>query len=373
MCEDSIVSPFGLAHAEGMPFSISFANPGFLWLLPLAVFVVWWWSRRRRPAMRFSDVNTFANRIGLRAKVAVWGGATLRGLACLALIVACAGPRQPDLQTRLPAEGIAIMMALDVSGSMATEDVAWNVGSPPVSRLEAARRAFKLFVGGGESPDGTTFEARPGDSMGLVTFAAVPQVECPLTLNHTVLFKVVDGLKPKSGIDAGTNIGDSLCEAIERLDAVKSIRKAKVLILLSDGEHNIFKEDKLDAKRPGIDRTMKPREAAQLAANLGIRVYTIDAGGDPPPGAPANEVAQRLTGRESLRQVAEMTNGKSFSATSGPELLAAYREISLLEKTADPAPIYRRYFEYYPWFAGVAIVFILMAHALERTLLRVVT
>jgi Ca-activated chloride channel family protein len=265
------------------------------------------------------------------------------------------------------------MMAIDVSGSMGAADVAWNTGSQPISRLDAAKRAFKLFVAGGDAPDGTTFESRPGDSVGLITFAAVSQTACPLTLNHSVLFQVVDSLEPRTGVDAGTNIGDALGEAVERLDAVKSHRRAKVLILLSDGEHNIFKEDTPGAKRPGINRTLRPREAAQLAANLGVRVYTIDSGGEPPPGAAPDAVAQRLAGRESLKAVAEMTGGKSFSATSGAELLAAYQEISKLEKTPEDAPIYRRYFEYYPWFAGTALVLLLTAHALDRTLLRVVT
>jgi Ca-activated chloride channel family protein len=323
---------------------------------PLVVVLTWWWARRGGSAMRFSDVTRFAGHTGGRASLAVRGGAILRGLACLLLVFACAGPRRPDLQTRLPAEGIAIMMAIDVSGSMETPDVMWNAVSPPVSRLEAARRAFKLFAGGGEAPDGTKFDPRPGDSIGVVTIAAVPQTACPLTLNHSVLFKVVDELKPKGGPDAGTNIGDALGEAVERLDAVKSKRKAKVIILLSDGEHNVVREDVPGAKRPGIDRTMKPREAAQLAYNLGIRIYTIDAGGEPPPGAPADAARQRLDGRASLQAVAEMTGGKSFAATSGPELLAAYREISTLEKTEEDAPIYRRYYEYYSWCAGVALV-----------------
>ena len=355
-----------------MPFSFSFANPEFLWLTPLAVAVALWWSLRPRAAMRFSDVTRFAGHTGRRASVTRWGGALLRGLACLALVLACAGPRRPDLQTRLPAEGIAVMMAVDVSGSMATPDVVWNSNSPPVTRLEAAKSAFKLFVGGGEAPDGTTFDPRPGDSIGLVKFAAVPQTVCPLTLNHSVLFKVVDGLEPRGGVDAGTNIGDALGEAIERLDAVKTKRKAKVLILLSDGEHNIFKEDTPDAKRPGIDRTMKPREAAQLAANLGIRIYTIDSGGEPPAGATPEVVKQRLAGRAALNKVAEMTGGRSFSATSGTDLLAAYREISTLEKEEIKAPIYRRYYEYYGWCAGFALVLLLAAHALDRTLWRVV-
>lgn len=349
---------------------MSFANPEFLWLLPLSPLVAWWWLRRPRPAMRFSDTSVFVVR-GRRAAVAMWGGSLLRGFACLSLVLACAGPRTPDLKTKLPAEGIAVMMAIDVSGSMETPDVVWTANSPPVTRLEAARRAFKLFVGGGDAPDGTTFEPRKGDAVGVVSFAAVPQVACPLTLNHSVLFKVVDELKARSAADAGTNIGDALAEAVDRLDSVKSKRK-KVLILLSDGEHNVFTVDPVKGEpRPGIERTMKPREAAQLAANLGVKVYTIDTGGDSPPGAAADVVQQREEGRATLQKVAEMTGGRSFAATSGAELLAAYREISQLEKVKEDTPIYRRYFEYYGWCAGAALVLLLAAHVLDRTAWRV--
>src|SRR5262245_56633946 len=163
---------------EGMP---EFSQPEFLWLAPLAVLVAWWWARRRRPALRFADVRLFADLPGGRARRAKWGGAALRGLAALALIVGCAGPRPADLRTRLPAEGIAIVLALDVSGSIGTADVPWAAGSLPVSRLEVARRAFKLFVAGGTAPDGTPFDPRPSDQIGLVTFAVLPQTACPLT------------------------------------------------------------------------------------------------------------------------------------------------------------------------------------------------
>ncbi len=350
-------------------FSVSFANPVFLWLLPVAGVFAWWSFRRAHPALRFSDTGVFV-RSGWRAACARWGSPALRTLACVLLIIACAGPRRPDLQTQLPAEGIALVMALDVSGSMGTEDVVWNANSPPVSRLEAARRTLKLFLAGGDAPDGTKFEPRPGDSVGLVAFAAVPQTACPLTLNHSVLFKVAENLQPKSGIDAGTNIGDSLAEGILRLDAVTNPKKAKVIILLSDGEHNVFKEDVPNAKRAGIDRTLKQREAAQLAANLNVKIYTIDAGGEPPPDASPEAAAQRKAGRDSLRAVAEMTGGKSFSATSGNELLAAYREISTLERGPEPAPLYRRYFEYYAWFACAALVVFFVGFVLDRTLWR---
>src|SRR5690349_15350619 len=145
-------------YLEGMRF----ANPEFLWLTPLAVIVAWWWLRRPRPSLRFSAIALFDGPRGGRAWRAAWGGAALRGLACLALIMACAGPRRPDERTRLPTEAIAIAMVVDVSGSMDSK-VAWTANEPPVSRLEAAQKAFKLFVFGGEAPDGTKFEPRPSD------------------------------------------------------------------------------------------------------------------------------------------------------------------------------------------------------------------
>jgi Ca-activated chloride channel family protein len=246
---------------------------------------------------------------------------------------------------------------------MGTADVPWNPGSPPVSRLEATRRAFRLFVAGGDAPDGTHFEPRPTDQIGLVTFAVIPQTACPLTLNHSVLLKVADEQEPKVGLDAGTNVGDAIAEGVIRLEAAK--HKSRVLILLSDGEHNV--------DRPGPGGPLKPLQAAQLAANLGMKVYTIDAGGEPPPTATREEAAQRLAGREVLRAVADMTGGRSFVATSGAELLAAYREIDTLEKTPVVSPLYRRYVEYYPWCAAAAVVFLLAAHLLERTRWRVVT
>ena len=344
---------------------LRFANPEFLWLAPAAVPIAWWWLRRRRPALRYADTRLFAGLPAGRARRAKWGGAILRGLTAVTLILGCAGPRSPDERTRLPAEGVAIVLALDVSGSMATADAPWNPGSPPISRLEAAKRAFKLFVAGGDAPDATHFEPRPADQIGLVTFAVLPQTACPLTLNHTVLLRVAESQEPKAGLDAGTNIGDAIAEGMIRLEGARHRRK--VLIVLSDGEHNVSREGVAGTEAP-----LKPRQAAQLAANLGVKVYTIDAGGTAPPGTPADEAAQREAGRETLRVVASMTGGQSFAASSGPELLAAYREIEALEKSPVESFQYRRYFEYYPWCAAAAVVLLLATHLLDRTRWRAV-
>jgi len=344
-------------HAEGMQFP-SFANPEFLFLTPLAPAIAWWWVRRPRPAMRFGDTSLFAGSRGWRARSAMWGGATLRGLACMTLILACSGPRLPDLRTRLPADAIAIMMIVDISDSM-RDPVPWP-GGPEVSRLEAARRAFKLFVLGGESPDGTTFQAHSSDQIGLVALANVPETLCPLTLNHSVLLKVLDGLKPvPPSENAGTNVGDAIAEAVIRLDA-SSGAKTKVLVLLSDGQHQQLR-----------DAILKPRQAAQHAANLSLKIYTIDAGPDPGATPPA-EVEERRRGRDNLRAVAEMTGGRMFTAPNGIDMLAAYKEIDMLERTSVSAPQYRRYFEFYWWCSAAAVVLILLTHMLERTLWRTV-
>jgi Ca-activated chloride channel homolog len=338
---------------------VTFAHPEFLWLTPLAAFVVWWWLRRPQPALRFSDTSLFFGSHGGRAARAVWGSALLRGLTCLALVLACAGPRSPDERTRLPADALAIAMIMDVSNSMEAK-VPWAVGQPPVMRLEAAREAFKLFIAGGEAPDGTRFEARPSDQIGLITLAAVPELTCPLTLNHSVLLKVADDLKPLIGIHAGTNVGDAIALATIRLDATSGA-KTKVIVLLSDGEHNQTKEG-----------TLRPRAAAQLAANLGYKIYTIDVGGEPAAISDPQARADREIGHQTLLDVAEMTGGRGFDATNGPGMLAAYKEIDALERAKVEAPLYRRYFEFYWWCASAALACVLATHLLERTRWRVV-
>jgi Ca-activated chloride channel family protein len=337
---------------------LRFANPEFLWLTPLALLLGGWWLLRRRPALRYSSFVLFEGLPAGRASRVKWGGAALRVLAMVSLLLACAGPRRPDLQTRVPAEGVAIVMALDVSGSMATADVPWTLHSPPVTRLEAAKRVFKLFVLGGEAPDGLHFTPRETDLIGLVTFAATPQTACPLTLNHSVLVRVLEAQKPREGVDAGTNIGDALALAVDRLDLAAKDRP-KVLILLSDGEHNVF--------RDGPDATLMPRQSAQLAATLGVKIYTIDTGGELPETATPETRQQRLMGREILKAIATMTGGKEFNAASGAELLAAYREIDTLEKRPAASFQYRRYHEYYPWFAAAAFVLLALAHVLDQT------
>jgi Ca-activated chloride channel family protein len=334
-----------------------FANP-LLLLLSLAVPpLVWWLLRQRGGALRYPATRGLGLLPGGRGWWAHYGGAGLRGLALLLLVVALAGPRWPDRRTRIDTEGIAIQMVVDVSGSMAEPDFDWN---GPVPRLEAVRRAFRLFVAGGDADDGTHFDGRANDLIGLVTFATRPESSCPLTLSHSVLLKVLDDERPRSiPGESETNVSDALVLGLHRLSAAGPRRK--VLVLLSDGEHNVM------APPSGLT----PRQVSQVAANLGVRVYCIDAGGDgstiQEAGARADSIANRTEGVRTLHEVAHITGGRCFSARDTKSLLAVWREIDALERSDILSFQYRRHYEGFAWFALAALIVWLLVGAMEQT------
>jgi Ca-activated chloride channel family protein len=276
----------------------------------------------------------------------------LRGTALTLLVIALAGPRWPDRGSRIPTEGIAIGMIVDTSPSMAERDFDWH--GLPLSRLEAAKRAFRLFVGGNREDKGTSaepFEGRPNDLIGLVTFGDRPEVVCPLTLSHTVLLQLLDKAEPLPGSE--TNVSDALVWALHRLKEARPTRK--VLVLLSDGEHNYL--------APRSEWT--PRQAAQIAANLGVPVYTIDAGGEPSTTDESTPVREQ--GIRTLREVAKITGGKYFQARDADALLAVCHEIDQREREEIESFQYRRYHEGFRWFGLAAFFLYVTACALDRT------
>jgi Ca-activated chloride channel family protein len=293
----------------------------------------------------------------------------LRALAMVCLAVALAGPRWPDLKTRIETEGIAIVMVVDVSGSMAEPDFDWH--GEPMSRLGAVKKVFRLFVeGGADGAETAAFEGRATDLIGLVTFGTRPDSLCPLTLSHSVVLRLLDAEQPRSVPgESETNISDALALGLHRLKAAGPRRK--VLVLLTDGEHNV--------PRPPSGWT--PRQAAQVAASLDVPIYTIDAGtgsgtlrepgAEPPPGDPERSPGFiRAQAVQTLEEVAHISHGRYFQARDTAGLLNACQTIDGLERTSIQSFQYRRYHEGYPWFALASFVLFVTAMALEMTVWR---
>lgn len=345
-----------------------FTTPAFLLLALVLPPLLWWWLRRRRGAVRHPAVGLFAGLPAGRARLARLGGAALRGLALLLLVVALAGPRWPDLRTRIDAEGVAIVMAVDVSGSMAERDFDWD--GEPISRLEAVQRVFRLFVAGGAEalPGGAnaTFEGRPTDLIGLVTFATRPESTCPLTLSHSALLRLLDLEQPRSQPDESqTNVTDAVAIGLGLLE--KAGPRRKVLVVLSDGEHNV-------AAPPSHWKT---RQAGQIAASLRIPIYAIDASGsksaDPTREAvetPSPGAAPPGVGGQTLQDLAHISLGRYFPARDTARLLEACRAIDRLERVPTSSYQYRRYHEGYPWFALASFVLFWTALAFDLTVWR---
>ncbi len=351
---------------------VQFSSPAYLWLLAAVPPLLWWWVRQRRSALRHPTANLLPL-LGRRGRLARTGGAVLRGSALGLAVVALAGPRLPDLHTRIETEGVAIELLVDVSGSMAERDFDWN--GRLISRLEAVQRVFGLFLSGGtDTPDGkppgADFQGRPTDLAGLVTFATRPETVCPLTLSHSALLHMLELEKPRSVPgDSETNLCDALAEGLQRLRQASPRRK--VLVLLSDGEHNV----------PQPRSGWTPRQAAQVAAGLGIPIYTIDAGAavvvpkkHDAADATGESAASRALVREqavrTLQELAQVTGGQYFAAGDTAGLLRACRAIDALERSDIQSFQYRRYHEGYPYLALAAFVLFGGALALDRTLWR---
>lgn len=282
-----------------------------LWVLEL--------RRRRRPVIRYSDVSM------LRAAAGPWPARLrlapllLRSAALACLIVAAARPQRSDESSKTFAEGIAIQMTVDVSSSM--NDLDLSPRGAQLSRLDVVKEVFKRFVvGDGDLP------GRPNDLIGMVRFARFADSVCPLTLDHASLLAVLDStqtIQPQRRQEEdGTAIGDGLALAVERLKDLKRtsgsgeqhVIRSRVIILLTDGENNMG--------------NIEPQQAGELAANYGIKVYTILAGTGQQQGPFRRPVDDR-----DLKAIAATTGGKYFHATNGAALRNIYQEIDKLERT----------------------------------------
>jgi Ca-activated chloride channel family protein len=260
----------------------------------------------------------------------------LRILTVALCIVALAGPRFANDHTETQASGVDIMLVLDLSWSM----MALDMGQPKehISRFDIASEVLEDFV-----------RKRPSDRLGLIVFSAVPYLASPLTLNHDWLIENLHRLHVGIIRDLGTAIGDATAAGAKRLKDLKD-SKSRIVILLTDGDNN----------RGEID----PIPAAQLAAALGIKVYTIGIGIEQPCELPAfdpatgklklDENGEVIPGMmlqpanyDVLGKISALSRGKFYRATNRRELQRIYNEIDRLEKTEIKL---RRFTTYRPLF-----------------------
>ena len=323
-----------------------FAEPWYL-LLFIPFLAAFWLARRRTvwrdPTLGYSSLAALPPTAGIRARASrVWPG--IRPFAVAVILLAAARPQGGREVREVVSEGIDIMLAIDVSGSMRSEDFR------PKNRLFVAKQVAKEFISGREQ-----------DRIGLVAFAGQSELISPLTLDYETLSALIDGLD-FGQLPDGTAVGAAIAQATERLRKVTG--KSKVLILLTDGISNAGAID--------------PVTAAKLARAVGVRIYAVGAGTQ---GAAPFPVDDPVLGRHyvwvasevdeaTLQAVAKETGGRYFRATSAELLSQIYREIGNLEPSRVETRSYTKWAEMGPLFLAVGLALLTLELALGFTLLR---
>ena len=329
---------------------MEFANKEYLFLLLLLVpYIIWYLMYRKKtePTMRMSDTRAY--RFAPRSwKVTLMPLQLILRLAVFVLLILIlARPQTHNSWNNKSVEGIDIMMAMDVSGSMLAEDLKPN-------RIEAAKQVAAEFIAG-----------RPNDNIGLTIFAGEAFTQCPMTTDHASLLNLLQGVRTDMAtrglIEDGTAIGMGLANAVSRLKDSKA--KSKVVILLTDGSNN--------------RGDLSPMTAAEIAKSLGIRVYTIGVGTNkvaPYPMVVAGSVQYVNVPVEidskTLSDIAAATDGDFYRATNNKELQNIYKEIDKLEKSKLSVKTYSKKYEAYQPFAIAAVLLLLLEILLRITLFR---
>lgn len=335
---------------------LEFREPLFLWISLLAI-PLFFVMLRRGGRIRFSSLSMWSVKTtSFRAKTS-FIPALLLALSFVALSVTLAGPRVPGGVIKQHREGIAMMLAIDKSGSMAALDM--SKGDKEQDRLDALKDVLGDFIKGNGKLKG-----RYDDAIGIVSFASYPDSDCPLTLDHVTLMQLVNDISIVTDREeSGTAIGDALGLSVERLRESESA--SKVIILLTDGVNNTGYED--------------PIEAARMAAQFGIKVYTIGIGTN---GFAPVRLTNPFTGRSMMRQmpveldekmltqIADMTGGLYFRATNREGLEAIYEKIDALEKTKISEDRTTHYDEKYFWSLAIGLILALCGLILRMTYYR---
>jgi len=324
---------------------ITFAQPGYLFLLLLIPALVAWYFYRQKKNnadLRISSTKGFE---GVKRSIRLYLYHALYGLRMLALtllIIALARPQSSLSRQDISVEGIDIILAMDVSGSMLARDF-------HPDRIEAAKNVAMEFIDG-----------RPSDRIGLVIFSGETFTQCPLTTDHAVLKNLFKDIH--SGmIDDGTALGDGLATAVSRLRGSKAI--SKVIILLTDGVSNMGSID--------------PLSAAEIAKLYGIRIYTVGVGtmgmAPYPVQTPFGIQMQSMKveiDEDRLTNVARLTDGKYFRATNNNKLHQIYKEIDKLEKSKIDVTEFRKKKEEFLLLALIALGLIVVEIVCRNTYFR---
>lgn len=272
----------------------------------------------------------------------------LRSLSIVLMVIALARPQHGNEQTKVTTEGIDIVLAVDISGSMLAED--FEVGGKRFNRLYVVKQVVKDFIG-----------KRTNDRIGLVVFAGRAYTQCPMTLDYGMLLHLLE--KVEIGmIEDGTAIGSSIGTSVERLRNTKA--KSKVIVLLTDGRNNAGEID--------------PFTAAEIAKTLGIKIYTIGAGTKGLAPFPAADIFGNKVMRqvkididdEALTEIAKITEGKYYRATDTESLKEIYGQIDKLEKTESEVTQYTEYDELFHYFLLPALALLLCELGLTKTRFR---
>lgn len=329
--------------------NFSFAHPWLLLLLLLVPLLAWLKGRAGRPGtFLYSSVGLVRGIVGLTRGSVGTALLRLRWLALSLLLLALARPQLGEGDTVVRASGIDIVVALDLSGSMAAED--FELKGQPVNRLVIAKDVLRQFIA-----------KRPSDRLGLVAFAGRAYIASPLTLDHDFLLQNLERLELNT-LEDGTAIGSAIATASNRLRDLQA--KTKLVVLMTDGQNNAGK--------------VPPVTAAEAAQALGVRLYTIGVGTKGVARVPyVNVFGQKSymeqavdIDEEMLTKVAQMTGGKYYRALNTAGLRKVYDEIDQLEKTDIEVKKYQRYVDLFPWFLMAGLVILLLEAILNNTVWR---
>lgn len=327
---------------------MNFANPSYLFLLLALIPIIGWYIYKMHKAdasIQMPSAAPFKRsphswRIYLRHIPFV-----MRVAAIVLLIIALARPQLSNSWSTQTTEGIDIMMAMDISGTMLTEDLKPN-------RLDAAKEVATEFIAN-----------RPNDQIGLVIFAGESFTQCPLTTDHVSLNNLFNAVE-FGMVEDGTAIGMGLANAVNRIKDSKAV--SKVIILLTDGSNNCG--------------DIAPETAAQIAQTMGIRVYAIGVGSHEEARMPVQTAygMRYITVKpefdeETLKMIANTTGGQYFRATDNESLRTIYQEIDQMEKTKLHVQQFHKHIDNYQQFVLYALICLVIGILLRYTVLRTIS